>query len=73
MLTPARSASDVTDVVHKDQAWLETMLSYSINLLSQARDQLPKDTCATTGPEGDPDRFDIASFIDEVRKFYPEF
>ena len=73
MLTPTRSASDVADVVHKDQAWLETMLAYSINLLSQARDLLPKDACATTGPEGDPDRFDIASFIDEVRKFYPEF
>ena len=73
MLTPARSASDVTDVVHKDQAWLETMLAYSVNLLSQAQDMLPKNACATTGPEGDPDRFDIASFIDEVRKFYPEF
>ena len=49
------------------------MLAYSVNLLSQAQDLLPEDACATTGPEGDLDRFDIASFIDEVRKFYPEF
>lgn len=73
MLTPARSASDVACDVHKDQAWLETMLAYSVNLLSQAQDLLPEDAYATTGPEDDPDRFDIASFIDEVRKFYPEF
>lgn len=62
-----------SDDARRDAVWLETMLAYAVNLLSQARDQLPEDACATTGPEGDPDRFDIASFIGEVRKFYPGF
>lgn len=86
MPMPVRSASDViADVerlradlgrpdVHKDQAWLETMLAYAVNLLSQAWDQLPAGAVGpTTGTASDPDMYDIGSFMAEVRKYYPRF
>lgn len=54
--------------------WLETMLSYATNLLSQAQDAIDENEITpTTGPEGDPDRYDIRGFLAEVRKRYPEF
>ena len=53
--------------------WLETMLSYAVNLLSQAQDAIDEENTPTTGPEGDPDRYDIRGFLAEVRKRYPEF
>lgn len=54
--------------------WLETMLSYATNLLSQAWDIIDEsEITPTTGPEGDPDRYDIRGFLAEVRKRYPEF
>lgn len=68
---------------HQSVEWLEDMLAYCTNLLSQIGDY---GTCelkddeegfvdypATTGPADDPDRYDLRKLLSEIRKKYPEF
>lgn len=54
--------------------WLETMLAYAVNLMSQMWDQVEhSEICATTGPSSDPDRYDPGRFMAAVRARYPKF
>lgn len=57
----------------EEKEWLMVMLAYAANLLSQVYDQIDEEMIvATTGPESDPDRYDIDSLLREIRSRYPE-
>lgn len=51
----------------------EDLLAYATNLLYQIRDKLPKGCDVTTGPEDDPDKFNIDSLLDAIRKVHPNY
>jgi hypothetical protein len=57
-----------------DKEWMKLMLAYAANIMSQLRDQVDEGILcvATTGPEQDPDRYDIDSLLREIRSRYPE-
>lgn len=51
----------------------EDLLAYATNLLYQIRDKLPEGCDVTTGPEDDPDKFNIDSLLDAIRKSHPNY
>ena len=56
-----------------EKEWLKAMLAYAAHLLSQVRDQIDVGMLtATTGPEDDPDRYNIDSLLHEIRRRHPE-
>lgn len=57
-----------------DMLWLEAMLGFAANLLSQVENLAPE-ACrsATTGPEGDPDKYDVPGLLKAIRERYPRF